>query len=82
MQKSFIDGNCKLSLFGFFPDQVVQLSILIDDEEFSSEMIKLDPVKGNDCSIHIPDRVAGQVLQLEIESLNGVLLFDGELALK
>ena len=77
-------GRSEIScrLFGFFPDQVVQLSILIDDEEFSSEMIKLDPVKGNDCSIHIPDRVAGQVLQLEIESLNGVLLFDGELALK
>lgn len=72
--------NCRL--FGFFPDQVVQLSMLIDGEEFSREKIKLDPMKSNDCSVQIPDHDAGQVLKLEIESQSSVLLFDGELALK
>ncbi len=72
--------NCRL--FGFFPDQVVQLSMFIDGEEFSSEMIKLDPVKGNDCSVQIPDPAGGQVVKLEIESQRGFLLFDGELVLK
>jgi hypothetical protein len=71
--------SCRL--FGLFPDQAVQLSMFVDDKVFSCEMIKLDPVNGNDCSTQIPDHAAGQVLKLEIESQSGVLLFDGEMVL-
>jgi len=67
--------------FEFFPDQIVQLAMLLDEEEFSREMIKLDPLKGNDCSTQIADHAAGKVLNLEIESQSSVLLFDGELVL-
>lgn len=78
------DGSSSIDcqIFGMFPDQSVQLSMLLDDQAFYAETVNLDPKSGNDCSTKIPDWSSGSIIDLLIMGQNDELLFEGELALR
>ena len=74
-------SSVECQLFGMFPDQTVEISMQLDGQEFSRAEEMLDSKNGIDCSKQIPDSPTGSVLKLVIESQNGDLLFEGEIAL-
>lgn len=75
------DTMVRCQLFGMFPDQPVEISMYLDDQEFHRDTALLDATQGNDCSTNVPVSSSASTLKLLIESPSDLPLFEGELRL-
>jgi hypothetical protein len=66
-------------IFGLFPDQTIEIFMVLDDQEIYNATERIDPETGNDCSTEVPEWSFSSVLVLTIEGPEDELLFEGEL---
>ncbi len=70
-------ASVDVEIFGLYPDQAVQVFLLLDGEELESDSFVLDPLNGNQFTVDLPDVPSGSSLELQIEDQDGTVLFSG-----
>jgi len=66
-----------VEIFGLYPDQSVEVTLLLDGEILESGFLVLDPVNGNRFFSDLPDVPSEKSLELWIEDPDGTVLFSG-----
>jgi hypothetical protein len=70
-------ASVEVEIFGLYPTQGVQVSLLLDGEVLESGSFVLDAVNGNRFSSDLPSVSSESLLELRIEDQDGTLLFSG-----
>jgi hypothetical protein len=70
-------GRVDCQVFGFYPEQTVEILMTKDGDAFHKESVTLDPLTATDCSTQVPDSEPGIPIELIILDEEGKSLFHG-----
>ena len=70
-------GSVDVEIFGLYPDQAVQVFLLVDGEILEAGSFVLDPVNGNWFTSNLSNVSMESLLELRIEDQDGNVLFSG-----
>ena len=70
-------GLVDVEIFGLYPNQAVEVDLLLDGYVLESASFILDPVNGNRFTANLPGVSSESLLELRIEDQDGTLLFSG-----
>jgi len=73
-------ASVDVEIFGLYPNQAVEVYLLLDGEVLESGSLVLDPVGGNRFTSDLPAVSLESLLELRIEDQEGTLIFSGTAA--